>query len=617
MQLRSSQLASGEPSFSADRDSSNASWLRRLGLQTIKRQIGYGYFVAIAMGWAGSMVGLLVADYHQGKGVAQLLEAQTQVRLLHDFGHTVDRVQLYSIRSAALSDGLDSHESDRFEDALANLQLHQTHLATIHQDIEAFLNQEPTWVADEPSRLRQLTENYRQLLQQQADAIAAPPSAASQGSTVFTLTASNSTAELERLREYLAQLIQIAQAQEATATNIMETAQGVEKLFIIVSMMIAAMVASLIAWRTTHAIAAPIATITRVVQRVANAADYSLRAPDAYNNDEMSLLAQGLNHLIERVASHTQSLEQAAQTAEIQNQELEATLETLKQAQTQLVQAEKMSSLGQLVAGIAHEINNPIGVIHGNLTYAQRYSETLLSVIDRLQAELVHISGDLTRYLEDVDITFIYEDFPKVLDSLKNGATRISNLVSSLKVFSRLQESHLKIVKLGDGINSALLLLDHRLKPQAKRPEIRVNRQYDCLPVIECYSSQMNQVFMNILNNAVDAIDERWRQSPQGWEPGIEIATETSKEHVLISIQNNGLPIPEAIQPKIFDPFFTTKSVGQGMGLGISISYEIVTKQHHGRLSFMSPAKKGIGAIFSIKIPRKQLPESALNSPNG
>jgi signal transduction histidine kinase len=416
------------------------------------------------------------------------------------------------------------------------------------------------------------------------------------------LFSSDDTEMLNQLDADLGTVIRLAQEQEAIATNVMESAQGFEKFLIIVSITAAGLLAGFLAWRATSAIATPIEDITQVARRVTYDADYTARATIFYD-DEVGVLARSLNELIEQVSERTRSLEAAAKTAVAQRQELENTLQVLKKAQLQLVQAEKMSSLGQLVAGITHELNNPIGFIHGNLTYVQEYADTLFNVVDRLQVECSEISSDLAAYLKEADVDFIRQDFPNVLRSISNGTERINSLVLSLKVFSRLQESQLKRANLNEGLESTLLLLGHRLKSQAKRLEVNVVRRYSDLPEIECFSRQMNQVFVNIVDNALDAIDERWEKDACSWKPTLIITTELEKDHVRIRIYNNGLPIPNSVQTKIFDPFFTTKPIGKGVGLGMSISYEIVCEKHHGEIEFVSPVTGDIGTEFFLKIP--------------
>ncbi|MDJ1178099.1 ATP-binding protein [Roseofilum sp. BLCC_M91] len=289
--------------------------------------------------------------------------------------------------------------------------------------------------------------------------------------------------------------------------------------------------------------------------------------------------------------------------------ELSTTLQQLKRTQTQLVQTEKMSSLGQLVAGIAHEINNPVNFIYGNLIHAVDYVDDLLLLLDAYEQELEHPSQKLAALKKELEIGFIREDLPDLLQSMQVGTNRIRQIVLSLRVFSRLDESDFKVVDIHDGIESALMILGNRLNQTPTNPGIQVIRNYEKLPLIECYPGQLNQVFMNILVNALDIFEEQ--NKCRSWEELVQspnqitITTKIQQPHwVSIAIADNGPGIPEAIQSKIFDAFFTTKPVGNGTGLGLSISYEIIVKKHHGQLSCCSAV--GEGTTFIMEIPVRQ-----------
>ncbi len=281
-----------------------------------------------------------------------------------------------------------------------------------------------------------------------------------------------------------------------------------------------------------------------------------------------------------------------------------------------------MSSLGQLAAGMAHEINNPITFIHSNIEHIRTYTQTLFDLIEQLLA-LPSLPPHIEDYLHQVEFDFIRQDFPDLLQSLQHGVERINSLMLSLRMFSRLQESQLKHADLHDGISSTLKLLKHRLSAQAHRPEICVTLQLGDLPLVECYSSQINQVFMNILTNAIDAIDDRWFHAPNHTTPSITIQTTCpSASHVQISISNNGstIPpgcgIPQELIYKIFDPFFSTKPVGKGVGLGLAICYDIITGKHHGSLLCQSPPQgNNPGSQFTIVIPIAHTPLPDLTSP--
>ncbi|MGD1906752.1 MAG: ATP-binding protein [Leptolyngbyaceae cyanobacterium] len=573
------------------------SWLAKLKPRRVGQQISYGYFAAIAIGGAGTLTGMVIADYFQGRGVTQLLDAQAQTQFLSDFDRAADQAQIHGVRAVAFAGKPDQQQAE-----LTDLRAQLATMVVIRQEVNTFIQADPAWLADNPEHLQVLLETYEQQLNEYAEAIFAAVQTENPKAALPDLLAGETTESLDQFHDQLAALVQISRGQESTATNVMETAQGAEKALISISMVIAALVAGFVAWRTTRAIAIPLSNITRTTRRVADQANYQLRAKVG-RNDEIGLLAQSVNHLIATVAARTQSLEQAVQLAAAQNQDLANTLATLQKTQTQLLHSEKMSSLGQLVAGIAHEINNPIGFIQGNLAHARDYGEILFAVIDRLQAAMGELPPELADYLAKEDVDFIRGDFPQVIRSLRNGSDRIDTLVQSLKVFARSQEASLKPTNLNEGLESTLLLLEHRLKPQAKRPEIEVIRCCDDLPTVECYGGQINQVFMNILSNAVDAISERWATTFDDWRPQILIRTLQIDESVRVEIQNNGLAMPEPVQAKIFDPFFTTKPVGGGVGLGMSVSYEIIAQHHQGKLDFISPWQGEIGTKFMLTLP--------------
>jgi signal transduction histidine kinase len=297
-----------------------------------------------------------------------------------------------------------------------------------------------------------------------------------------------------------------------------------------------------------------------------------------------------------------------------QTEHLEQTLHQLQKTQAQLIQTEKMSSLGQLVAGIAHEINNPINFIYGNLSYAGQYVQDLLNLLQLYIKHHPQPVPEIQSEIEAIDLDFLKTDLPKLLGSMKVGANRIRDLVLSLRNFSRLDEAQQKFVNIHDGINSTLLILQNQLEAKAGRSGIKVIKDYGNLPPVECLGGQINQVFMNILSNAIDALEEgiakeTWvmaheEESTNYQPPTIWIRTElVGKNQVAIRIEDNGIGMTEAVRRQMFDPFFTTKPVGKGTGLGLSISYQIVEK-HGGQLKCVSAP--GEGSEFVIQIPIRQ-----------
>lgn len=323
---------------------------------------------------------------------------------------------------------------------------------------------------------------------------------------------------------------------------------------------------------------------------------------------------QGQNQRLKEEVEHREQAEsqlleanqQLETRVEVRTQELSQALQQVKAAQVKLVQQEKMSALGQLVAGIAHEINNPVNFIHGNIDHAMDYTQELLELVGLYHQHYPQPAAEIQQKIEHIDLDFLSEDLPKLLGSMQLGTDRIRGIVLSLRIFSRLDEAEVKDVDIHEGIDSTLLILNSRLKSLSNSKEVSITRRYSTLPKVKCYPGQLNQVFMNVLSNAVDALDEQsLKTEDSAWTPEIKIHTElVGKDQVSIHICDNGPGIPAAIQEKIFDPFFTTKAVGKGTGLGMSISHGIITEKHHGNLSCQPIAPQG--TQFTITIPTFQ-----------
>ncbi|QSJ18147.1 HAMP domain-containing protein [Nostoc sp. UHCC 0702] len=372
--------------------------------------------------------------------------------------------------------------------------------------------------------------------------------------------------------------------------------------------------------------------------------DYRL---DIRTGDEVEDLANAFNHMALKLAESRETLMKNTELTQM-NQRLEVEISERKQAETelqkalqelqntqaQLIQTEKMSSLGQLVAGVAHEINNPVNFIYGNISHAGKYTEELLELVSLYQQEFPNPGQKIQEKSQNIDLEFLLDDLPKILSSMKMGSQRIQQIVLSLRTFSRLDEADMKEVDIHEGIDSTLLILQNRLKAKPECTDIEVIKQYGKLPLVECYAGQLNQVFMNIINNAIDALQEsmvkgqrsivKGQQSTVNGQqsitnnsklltmdnglltkPQIFIHTEvTSNNRVVVRIADNGEGITEEVRQKLFDPFFTTKPVGQGTGLGLSISYQIIVQKHSGILRCES--QPGKGTEFWIEIPLRQ-----------
>jgi len=335
--------------------------------------------------------------------------------------------------------------------------------------------------------------------------------------------------------------------------------------------------------------------------------DYRL---NIHTGDEIEDLAQAFNDMAVKLSQSRETLMKNTELTNMNQRleleiaerkqaelELQKALQELQQTQAQLIQTEKMSSLGQLVAGVAHEINNPVSFIYGNITHAKEYTEKLLELIHLYQQELTEPSAVIQEKIAEIDLEFLQEDLPKILSSMKMGSQRIQQIVLSLRNFSRLDEAEMKEVDIHEGIESTLLILQNRFKAKSQSYNIEIIKEYGQLPLVECHAGQLNQVFMNIINNAVDALEG----SVVSGQWSIVNGKTTNNER----LTNNSPGINQLVMQKLFDPFFTTKPVGQGTGLGLSISYQIVVDKHSGVLRCESEIGKG--TEFWIEIPLRQV----------
>lgn len=345
----------------------------------------------------------------------------------------------------------------------------------------------------------------------------------------------------------------------------------------------------------------------------------------------------------ELLAANTQ-LQEVLKTVEAQvekrtlalseaNQKLERTIQELRETQIQLIQTEKMSSLGQLVAGIAHEINNPVNFISGNLGHASTYIHHLLNLLAQYQSRYPLREAGLQTQAEEIDLEFLIEDLPRLLISMNTGAERIRKIVLSLRSFSRMDEADLKAVDIHEGIESTLLLLQHQTKRFDPALGLDILREYGQIPPVECYVGQLNQVMMNLLSNAIDAVDQRFNGAQKDDQDALQVSLETaitddrllpifrqllryskptvliqslslSRDRVGIVIADNGCGIHPDHRARLFDPFFTTKPVGQGTGLGLSISYQVIRDRHQGTITCESILD--VGTAFLVEIPIHQ-----------
>ena len=384
------------------------------------------------------------------------------------------------------------------------------------------------------------------------------------------------------------------------------------------------------AWGYQAFVALPIQTLNGEIGLVSCG---HCQGPRPWSDRELLLLKAIANQVaiaISQAELYTRATDSARHARE-KAQQLQQTLRELQKTQTQLIQTEKMSSLGQMVAGVAHEINNPVSFIYGNIEPAHEYIQNLLHLLDLYQTHYAEPVPEIQELIEDIDLEFIIDDLPKLLSSMKVGANRIREIVLSLRNFSRLDEAKMKSIDLHEGIDSTLLILQNRLKAKPGRGEIKIIKEYDILPLIECYGGELNQVFMNLLSNAIDALEQPLKNNKSKQNPALlprdtppesdaTLATTNYAPHIRIQttrqginqieirISDNGTGMTEQVRQRIFDPFFTTKPVGAGTGLGLSISYQIIVEKHRGQLECFSIPGRGTEFLISLPIHPAESP---------
>jgi signal transduction histidine kinase len=599
---------------------------------SITKKIGYSYIVVICTTLIGTIIGSLIAYYYETSAYKQLNLAYQQKYLLKGLENDVNRARLHPQRLVHVleySVWLD-FEKNRF---LADIK-----------DINQQLSQISTFVKNNPHDLALHPEVFQNLLKEYKENTALYnqniqllwKKIESQDSKdlplkklLFFIKNEESISieiKFEQLSDELTQIIFQAKKQQKQADNSFNNAKNLRLQLISISILISTIIAGTIAALTSKLITHPIQVVTNISQKITQESNFKLRA-NVTTKDEIGTLANSLNQLVEWVGDYTEALEIARQTLEYKveertqelqeahhtleqrveerTQELQIILKELQETQGQLIQTEKMSSLGQMVAGIAHEINNPVNFIYGNIECADNYINDLLHLVDLYQQQYPNPEYIITETIEEIDLNFISKDLLNILASMKIGAERIREIVLSLRNFSRLDEADMKEVDIHEGIDNTLLILNHRLKS-----DIEVIKKYGKLPHIDCYPAQLNQVFMNIINNAIDALLENTQQNNKQ----IIISThEIENNCIKIEISDNGSGIPPEIIKKLFDPFFTTKPVGKGTGLGLSICYQIVEK-HQGKIEVVSELNQG--SKFIIYLPVEPKASQGENKPS-
>jgi signal transduction histidine kinase len=592
----------------------------------LRQKISWGYGVAVTIALSGTTLGYMIGDYFQYQVVQRELAVQQRRQRLNDLQISLLQTRTHMSEIMTLLD-----DGKGWREEYAEFLPHYQALQQDWRSLKQLTAADATNGRSAPlaAPMGELTATYTTAITayfQQVDQLLArdptnldrvPPKQLQQ--QLKNLAKSQTLRQVDNFSEILVPLNVTANQMAAQINQEIETVDRLRLGFSAGGIAISVVIAAYLAWLTSRAITRPLQEVTDVARLVTEASRFDLQVPIT-SRDETGQLAQAFNHLITRVqqlldeqqltrdrlATDNQSLEAlvADRTAaiQIQNHRLTQTLDTLKTTQTQLVQTAKMSSLGQLVAGIAHEMNNPVTFISGNIDYAQTAVADLLQMLMVYQAAYPQSTPSVAAYAAAIDLDYLLDDMPKVLQSMQTGTARIAGIVQSLRTFSHLDEAALKPIDVHVGLDHAVMLLQNRL--QAMHTPIAVKREYTALPLVECYASQLNQVFLDLLNNAIDAVlakalDEN---TAAGFAPCIWLRSALlNPQTVRLVIEDNGVGIAADHLTQIFDPFFTTKPIGQGMGLGLSLAYQVIEVTQGGQLTCESVPQAG--SRFTIELP--------------
>jgi len=599
-------------------------WLQQLLRRApIRLKISLGYAVILSIAVLGTTCGQLVGNFYTKKALHKLGLEQKEAQILSEMKIAVMETQSNQKKLIFLT-GDPLEFADEKGEFLTQLKKANQLLSALIILTNSSLNQADTDIV----QLNQFLQKYdstqiaysqkiQRTLQQIDPKRLEPKKGIAVQQSLWDFTKSPEAIQFNELSEDLTKFVTLAYLGQEQAKSQLESARHIGIQISIASLLLSLISATIFALSISRMISQPIETLTKVACSATKESNFSLQPP-VTTDDEVGELTIAFNSLIKSVKEHIEALEISKQSLEVRvaerteelsqkNHELQSAydqladaLQNLQQTQAQLIQAEKMSSLGQMVAGIAHEINNPVSFIYSNLEHASNYAQDLMRLVELYQQQYPDRNSVIQAETEAIDLDFMAEDFTKIIHSMKNGADRIRRIVLSLRNFSRLDESELKFANIHEGIDSTLVILNQRLEEK-----ITVIKEYENLPSVKCYPALLNQVFMNMIDHAIAALEEQTLSTQNSIiateKPTIWIQTKIIDiDLIRVEIRDNGIGILPEVLPKVFDPFFTTKDVGKGTGLGLTISDQLVEK-HQGKIEVFS--EPGLGTKFWITLP--------------
>ncbi|WP_392534155.1 ATP-binding protein [Nostoc sp. C117] len=542
---------------------------------SIREKIFYGYGLALGIAVLGTTAGLVIGDRHFHQARQQMALVDEEGSLLSNLQGELLEIQInqqeivpFLQQPETLQKGISNFKTDLAEAETLLSQAQEFSQTSSQEDLQALLKKYDSTIAVYSEQLRYLIRQILPLSSQ-------PEGATKAQELISKFSQSQNSLKFYQFAHDLTDFAKTLQKREDEADIAQKQAALIQAQIIIISMLLSVAMAAILAFYTSLIIARPINAVTDIAQRVTQEANFDLQA-SVTTEDEVGALTNSLNQLIQQV-KHLLEEQQS-------------------ENQARLIQSEKMSSLGRMLAGVAHEINNPINFISGNLVHAKTYTDDLLGLLQTYKTEVIQPSDTLQTLAEEIDLEFLLEDLPKLFNSMKVGAERTREIVRSLKDFSRLDEGEAQLVELHACLDSTLLILNNRLKNG-----ISLVRKYGDIPAVPGYTGLLYQVFMNLLSNAIDAVEERAVNNPE-FLPEITIITERSYDNwVIVRIADNGSGISPENLHKIFETFFTTKPRGVGTGLGLAIAYQIVVEKHQGKITCESELDKG--TEFALVLP--------------